>query len=446
MEDQIAATQHASDRREIAFQRCKLVHVEPNGKSTDYEIDKDELVIGSADSSDVRIKHQTVSRKHCVIARTDSGYVLRDADSTNGTKVDGVRVKEAFLRPGADIRLGDAQVRFELAYRPSSIVASAKSSFGRLLGRSVRMREIFAVLEKVAASNATVLLEGDTGTGKSSVARAIHEASPRKDGPFVIFDCGAKAPTLIESELFGHERGAFTGAMGERHGALEEAQGGTLFIDELSELSLDLQPKLLRALEEREITRLGSNKTVKVDCRIIAATQKNLGREVLADRFRRDLYYRLAVVTIPLPQLRERKDDIPVLCDRFLGELGADLRFNTLDRDLQKWLQDYDWPGNTRELRNVVERFCVMGSMEASGVGHPGGASGELAIEYDSPFKDAKERLVSAFEKAYVKRLLDKTRRNIAEAARRAGLGRKHLYTLLAKHGLAEPGDESDEE
>ncbi|MEM6731240.1 MAG: sigma-54 dependent transcriptional regulator, partial [Myxococcota bacterium] len=301
---------------------------------------------------------------------------------------------------------------------------------------------------KVAPTEATILLQGETGTGKGAVTRAIHKQSKRSDNPFVVFDCGAVASNLVESELFGHERGAFTGAVQQRRGALEQAQGGTLFIDELAELALELQPKLLRALEEREFSRVGSHKPLKVDCRIIAASQRDLWDEVSAGRFREDLYFRLAVVTVPLPALRERQEDIPMLVDRFLNELGKEgyEKFEALEPDLQRKLISHDWPGNLRELRNTVERIALMegadpfirrprrdGERETEKSTIEGDV---LAADYSIRFKDAKEQLVSAFEQEYLTRLLSRTNNNIAKAAREAGIDRKYLYTLLAKHGL----------
>ncbi|MBI3179349.1 MAG: sigma 54-dependent Fis family transcriptional regulator [Deltaproteobacteria bacterium] len=434
------------DRSQIQLQRCKLVLMSSSKKGAEFELKGSEVTVGSGDDCDIRIEDETVSKRHFAIARDAQSFLVRDLGSTNGTFLDNARVKEAYMRPGSLLRAGEAFFRFEPVYERIEIVPSEASTFHGLIGRSYRMRQIFAVLEKVAPTEATILLQGETGTGKGAVARAIHEAGNRRDGPFVVFDCGAIAPTLVESELFGHERGAFTGAVAQRRGALEEAHNVTLFIDELSDVSLNLQPKLLRVLEDREVTRVGSNKPVKVDCRIIAATQRDLWNEVQQNAFREDLYFRLAVVTIPLPPLRERRDDIPLLIDGMLTDLASERyrHFDDLEPDLQRMLLAHEWPGNIRELRNAVERAALMQQPFVGQGKRPddGGLpvaedTGSLPAVFSLPFKDAKEQLVAAFEKEYLTRLLARSDNNIARAAREAGIDRKHLYTLPGKHGLA---------
>ena len=443
------STMVMTDRSEIRLQRCKLVVMTGAGKGVEFELTGAENVVGSEPTCDLQVEDATVSQRHFAILRDNQSYLVRDLGSTNGTFLDNSRVKEAYIRPGSLLRAGEVYFRFEPVYERIELVPSETTEFGGLQGKSFRMREIFAVLEKVAPTEATVLLQGETGTGKGAVSRAIHQGSPRSGGPFIVFDCGAIAPTLVESELFGHERGAFTGAVQQRRGALEQAHGGTLFIDELSDLSIDLQPKLLRALEDREFTRVGSHKAIKMDCRIIAATQRDLWSEVSAGRFREDLYFRLAVVTIPLPPLRDRREDIPLLTDRFLTEIGAEgfESFDTLTPELQHKLLGHDYPGNIRELRNTIERAALMDQAEPLSQPSPKPdaapapaaevRSAVLAADYDVPFKEAKDKLVAAFEKEYLTRLLERCERNIAKAAREAKIDRKHLYTLLAKHDLA---------
>jgi DNA-binding NtrC family response regulator len=449
------STTVVTDRSQIRLQRCKLVIMTGDDKGVEFELSGAENTVGSDAVCDLHVQDGTVSNKHFVILRDEQSYLVRDLGSTNGTFLDNSRIKEAYIRPGALLRAGEVYFRFEPVYERIELVPSETTEFGGLAGQSFRMREIFAVLEKVAPTEATILLQGETGTGKGAVARAIHQGSARSRGPFVIFDCGAIAPTLVESELFGHERGAFTGAVQQRHGALEQANGGTLFIDELSDLAIDLQPKLLRALEDREFTRVGSHKSIKMDCRIIAATQRDLWSEVSAQRFREDLYFRLAVVTIPLPPLRDRREDIPLLTDRFLREIAADgfESFESLSPELKHKLLGHEYPGNIRELRNTIERAALMDhaedlSQRDSNSAAPTAAATEvsstmLTANYDVPFKEAKEKLVAAFEKEYLSRLLERTERNIAKAAREAAIDRKHLYTLLAKHGLV-GGDSRD--
>ena len=455
-----------TDRSEIRLQRCKLVQMTGAGKGFEFELTSNHTRVGSAQDCDLVVVDPTVSQHHFGIDRDEQSYLVRDLESTNGTFLDNARVKEAYIRPGALVRAGEVYFRFEPVYERIELVPSETTEFGDLMGMSFRMREIFAVLEKVAPTEATILLQGETGAGKGAVARAIHQTSARKEGSFVIFDCGAIAPTLVESELFGHERGAFTGAVQQRRGALEQAAGGTLFIDELSSLSLDLQPKLLRALEDREFTRVGSNKQIKMDCRILAATQRDLWSEVSAGRFREDLYFRLAVVTIPLPALRDRREDVPLLVDAFLKDLGNPTfrTFDSLDAPTQQRLVAHEWPGNIRELRNTIERLGLMENADpftahkeppreadkVLGMAPPptptpapagdSGNAGTLAANYGLPFKEAKEAVVSSFEREYLRRLLARVDNNIAQAAREADIDRKYLYTLLAKHGLA-PGD-----
>jgi transcriptional regulator with AAA-type ATPase domain len=257
---------------------------------------RDELLVGTAPGNDLVLADPTVSRQHIAVASGPRGFTLADLGSSNGTTVSGVRVERAFLKSGCAIGLGHSALRFEVESDPLRAPLSATDRFGRLLGRSSAMRRIFAVLPRLAASDATVLLEGETGTGKSLLADAIHQESARRSGPFVVVDCGAIAPSLIESELFGHERGAFTGATGTRVGAFESARGGTIFLDEVGELPLELQPKLLRALEDRVVKRVGGSEPIKLDVRVVAATHRDLKREVNRGTFRADLFYRLQVV------------------------------------------------------------------------------------------------------------------------------------------------------
>ncbi len=315
------------------------------------------------------------------------------------------------------------------------------------------MRQLFDLLERAAASDATVLLEGETGTGKEVSAVSIHESSARSTGPFIVVDCGAIPAQLLESELFGYERGAFTGAVSARTGAFEAANGGTIFLDEIGELSLDLQPKILRALEGRHVKRVGSNNYVPVDVRVIAATNRNLKNEVAAKRFRSDLYYRLAVLNVRLPPLRERIDDLPALVNDALAHLGmsdeavAPLR----TQQFMDTLVHYSWPGNVRQLRNYVERRVALGES----ISLPGNDSSmlppplepsdetaergpELDIEVDQPLKQAREHWNNIFESRYLSALLARHGDNVASAARAAGVNRVHFYRLLWKHGLRE--------
>src|SRR5215813_11645622 len=356
----------------LHVRRCMLQAVDDPGQ--DWTFDKEEIRIGSMEDNDVVLGDDTVSRYHCRITQEDNGYVLLDQRSTNGTFINKVRIREAFLKPGSIVSVGQSQLRFNAREEEVEIIPSPSDRCAGLIGGNPRMREIYSIIEKIAPTATTVVIDGETGTGKEVVAQAIHSLSPRSRNDLVVFDCGAVPPNLIESELFGHEKGSFTGAMMTRQGLFEQADGGTLFLDELGELPLDLQPKLLRALEQREVRRVGSTKATKVDVRIIAATNRNLEDEVRAGRFRQDLFYRLSVVRLHLPSLRDRSDDIPLLVQHFLetghyNRRGEGMRVRGVSREAMAALQTYPWPGNVRELVNVVERavsFCEGDLVELS--------------------------------------------------------------------------------
>ena len=301
----------------LHLRRCRI-SFEEEGREIDRSFDQGTITIGAMDDNDLVVSDDTVSRYHCRIVQEETGYVLYDLGSTNGTFINKVRVREGYLRSGCTVGLGQTELKFFAGEEEVEIVPSRKETLGELVGKSPKMREIYAILDKIAPTNTTVVIEGETGTGKEVVAQQIHKMSLRASGSLMVFDCGAVPPNLIESELFGHEKGSFTGAIQTRQGLFEMGDGGTVFLDELGEMPLDLQPKLLRALEQREIRRVGSNRSLKVDVRIIAATNRNLEDEVRAGRFRQDLFYRLSVVRIILPPLRERPDDIPLLARHFL--------------------------------------------------------------------------------------------------------------------------------
>jgi DNA-binding NtrC family response regulator len=404
---------------DLQEQRCSLVEVEGPEPGRVHPIGANRTVVGKSPDCDIPIADVTVSRQHFEVLNEGARYLVKDLGSTNGTLLDGAAVKEAYLRPGALLKAGEVVFRFQTEYDPVRIAPSSREAFGGLLGRSLRMREIFALLEKVSVTDSTVLLLGETGTGKGAAASAIHQNSRRGRGPFLVVDCGAVATNLIESELFGHVKGAFTVAVGLRKGALE------------------LQPKLLRAIEDRVFVRLGANQPIKFDARLVAASKKDLWKEVAAGRFREDLYFRLSVVTIRLPSLRERPEDIPLLFDNFSGPAGP--RYRDLPPEAQNRWSNHSWPGNVRELRNAVERSRALegDGLEGFLQSRSGArAPGTLAPDYSLPFKDAKEKLQDAFEREYLKRLLLRAEGGIAGAARLAGIDRKHLYKLLEKHGL----------
>src|SRR5450432_2873828 len=323
----------------------------------------DRLRIGMAPENDLVLPDDTVSRHHCELTRAADGVHVHDLGSTNGTKLQGARVTEAVVQPGVVLKVGEIEIAVRLAVRSVEVMPSDKTWFGGAIGQSLAMRSIFGILERIAPTDATVLLEGETGTGKDVLARAIWTESPRAQGPFVVVDCGAVSYSLLESELFGHERGAFTGAVAARQGAFEMADGGTVFLDEIGELPLDVQPKLLRVLETKEFRRVGGNRTLKTNVRVLAATKRNLQREVQAGKFREDLYFRLAVVPITVPPLRGRREDIPALVEYILkagSQNDPTLGALSMADEAISALTAHDWPGNVRELRNVLERAVYL--------------------------------------------------------------------------------------
>jgi transcriptional regulator with GAF, ATPase, and Fis domain len=399
---------------------------------THQRFDGREIRIGKDPSNHLCIPDPTVSRFHCVIERRPRGLLLRDLESTNGTQLGGHWIECAYLAPHVPFSIGETTMQIELE------PAAGRTAPSRILGNSTVTARLLGSLPRVAASPVTVLIEGETGTGKSLLAEMIHARGPRAEQPFVVVDCGAIPPTLIESELFGHERGAFTGAV-ERHiGAFEAAQGGTLFLDEVGELPLALQPKLLRAIEERTIKRVGSTKTTRIDVRMIAATNRDLREAVGAGQFRADLYYRLEAIRLQVPPLRERREDIPALVEQFARRLQPGLTAAVLD-DVQRLLAARkDWPGNVRELRNAVEKVLVLGDLDSDPTASaPLAVPAPAAFDGSLSFKVAKEGAVAAWEQGYLSSLLRHANGNVSQAARVAQMDRSHLRDLLRRYRLA---------
>jgi DNA-binding NtrC family response regulator len=420
--------------------RFRLTVVEGGPKpGLSCESSSDRLSVGFHPSNDLNIEDPTVSRFHCEIRMDGTGARVRDLNSRNGTIVDGVLVTDAFLRSGSLLNLGRVTVRFDFVNEANRLPLSDKNDFHGMVGASVAMRTTFALLERAAATDLTVLLEGETGTGKGKASEAIHRASTRHDKPFLVVDCGAIPANLLESELFGHEKGAFTGAAGVRIGAFEEAGGGTIFLDEIGELPQDLQPKLLRVLESKEIRRVGSNVHKKVDVRVIAATNRDLRSEVNNARFRSDLYFRLAVVRIPLPSLRQRPEDIPSLVEEILKNAGAQgpeaaaLRTPEFTQSLQRSA----WPGNVRELRNYVERCLVFqDALPAPDAAPSTPPTGGLHIDPRLPYAEARRRAIDEFEQQYLQALLRLHQGKVSNAATAADVDRVYLYKLMRRHNI----------
>ena len=388
------------------------------------------LAIGTSPGNRLVLNDGLVSRHHCELTSTPLGLYVRDLGSTNGTFIDGVRVEAGYLRPGARLVVGTTTIAVEVAAEQLVESVPAVERFGRLLGTSPQMRRVFAVLERVAPSESSVLLEGETGTGKTLMAQMLHERSERAGAPFVVVDCSAIPPTLIESELFGHEKGAFTGAHVARAGAFEAARGGTVFLDEIGELPLDMQPKLLRALEERVIKRVGSTEPTRLDVRLVAATNRDLRTEVNRAAFRADLYYRLNTVRVKVPALRERPEDIPLLVASFFrlfaGE-GAAPPASLLGEMMRR-----PWPGNVRELRSAVERMVLLGD----NLDGDDASTCEGACDFTVSFRDAKEEAVARFERRYLRELLSAHQGNLSRAARAVRMDRNHLRDLAKRHDV----------
>lgn len=439
------------------LRKSRLVVVEGPEAGRTLVMDKEQITAGRSLLSDLVLTDKAVSGTHFSITAVDKGYVLKDEGSTNGTWYGDVRLREIWLKPGTLFRAGTTVLRFEPTDDIVTIELSDRDRFDQAIGTSVPMREIFANLERVAPSDLTVLIGGETGTGKEVIARAIHRHSRRKDRPFVVLDCSAIPKDLIESTLFGHEKGSFTGAVGQHRGVFEQADGGTIFLDEIGELDMSLQPKLLRVLENREVKRVGGGKSITVDVRVIAATNRELRRMVIEGGFREDLYFRLSVMQIELPPLRRRREDIPLLVEAFMGVANA-RRAEQGQPPLQvspealKALGERPWPGNIRELKNMVERATsladgvmltradfMLGTEPPVRLTQPGPVvEGELRFLVDAQvaFKDAKQALLDRFEAMYLKALIEKHENNITRAGRTAGLTRYHLRELLKKHGL----------
>ena len=430
--------------RTIAFQRFRLRVIDGKDAGAERACDGVELAVGTAPANHLVLSDPTVSRHHFVLSVTPLGVHLRDLGSTNGTTLAGHRVEGGYVKNGSLIGAGVSTLRFESLDEQIREPLSDADRFGRAIGSSVAMRRLFAHLPRIAAADATVLLEGETGTGKTLIAEALHQASGRARGPFVVADCGALAPSLVESELFGHEKGAFTGAVSRRIGAFEAAQGGTLFLDELGELPLDLQPKLLRALEDRTIKRLGASAPTRLDVRVIAATHRDLREAVNLGQFRMDLFYRLNTVRLHIPSLRERREDIPGLIAHFHEQLGAG---GAPPPELVASLQGRDWPGNVRELRSAVERAVMLGDPDLlERIGAPpasqphdqSAADGSFAPGVS--FRVAKERMLLRWESWYVSELYRRSGGNLSRAARDARMDRTHLRELLRRSKLDVPG------
>ncbi len=426
--------------------RCQLVVVDGPDRGRACRLGEREVAIGTGADCELVLSDDRVSSRHVSVHAVEARFVVRDLGSTNGTWYEGSRITEVTISAGSTLLVGKSALRIEPEAQPLDLPPSQARRFGDLVGESLAMREVFAVLERVAASDATLLVEGETGTGKELVARAIHDASDRRRGPFVAVDCGALPEGLLESELFGHVRGAFTGAAQARTGMIVRAHTGTLFLDELGRITATAQARLLRVVEERIVRPLGGDSERAVDVRIIAASRDDLDAEVAAGRFRPDLLYRLAVVRVALPPLRTRREDIALLVGELLRRRGFDDAVApgpNLDR-----LIAHAWPGNVRELRNVIDRAIALapGAQRfaelAIRIDPAPLADTGVAVRSDLPYAEAKAAVLHDLERRYLADVLARTAGNISAAARESGIDRKHLRTLARKHGLVANGDD----
>jgi DNA-binding NtrC family response regulator len=421
--------------------RCQVVVVDGPDAGRAAEIPRDgaPVVVGSGAPCALVLNDDRVSHRHMEVRRDGGRYLVRDLDSTNGTLFEGSLLGEARVGVGATFKLGRSFVRIQPEPQPLEVAPSQARRFGELLGESLAMREVFAVLELAAASEVTVLLEGETGTGKELAARAIHDASARRRRPFVAIDCGALPENLLESELFGHVRGAFTGAAQTRQGAFARADGGTVFLDELGAVPANVQARLLRVIEERKVRPVGADEERPVDVRVVAASLMDLSARVADGTFRPDLFYRLSVVRVSLPPLRARREDIGPIVSELLRRRGVEpgkIAGGNLDR-----LMAHGWPGNVRELRNVIDRAVALspGARSFSDLRlsvAPSALEDPLAIRADLPYAEAKQALLAAFELRYLRDVLARCEGNLSAASRESGIDRKHLRALLVRNGL----------
>jgi two-component system, NtrC family, response regulator HydG len=401
------------------------------------------LLVGKSQACDLTLTDPAVSRRHCAVEATPRGLHVLDLGSTNGTRTGRTAIVDGYVAAGDWIRIGATAMAVEVTGRPQPVALSSAMRFGRMVGVSREMRKLYPLCERLAATHVPVVIEGETGTGKELLAEAIHEQGPRAQDPFVVFDCTSVPPTLVESTLFGHERGAFTSAVASRKGVFEMAHGGTLLIDEIGDLEPSLQPKLLRALERGEVQRVGGDRWLKVDTRVLAATRRDLDAEVHAGRFREDLYYRLAVARIELPPLRERHGDVGMLVRHFWRKL--DVNDQPLTDDVVARFEAYRWPGNIRELRNAVARRLALGDLAPPpGSPRPPGAASKTTstddfvlrvLGLDLPLPRARQEVVDEFERRYVERVLTKHGGNVTRAANASGIARRYFYSIKNRVG-----------
>ena len=423
----------------------RVIVIEGPDAEREFELDPNtpaRILLGTSEVCELRLTDPTVSRRHAAFQVAGKRFRLTDLDSTNGTFVDGVKIVEVYVRGGEVVRCGSTAMRLEVDEAVEPPQLSNAIRFGSTLGASVAMRRLYMLCERLSKSRVPIIIEGQTGTGKEILAESLYEVSGSQ-GPFVVFDCTTVSPNLVEAELFGHERGAFTGATTGRAGVFEEADGGTLLIDEVGDLELSPQAKLLRAIDRGEVRRIGGQKWIKVDVRVIAATRRDLDKAVAAGRFRDDLFHRLAVARIELPPLRDRQGDVPLLARHFAAEMGGSP--DEVEAEIDARFSDYNWPGNVRELRNAVARFIALGDdwqPLRSSAAPQGGVGSESTGREDwmdailasgLPYPVARRRTIDEFERRYVEKMLNEHGGNVTHAARASGLGLRYFRLVKAR-------------
>ncbi len=433
--------------KRLPVHHLRLRVVKGIDSGTTCQVDMPHVTIGTGSTNDLRLRDRRVSRHHCQIFVRDGNYVIRDQGSRNGVYVNGVRVYEAAIEPQTIITIGLTQVAFEPECDAMVVLPYEHHEFCGMRGRSKAMAQVFGLLSEVASSNLTCLITGETGTGKELAARALHLNSERAKRPFLVVDCASVGSQFLEDKIFGHAQGAYTGANRAVAGVFEEANGGSVFLDEVGELPLELQPKLLRVIERREATRIGSHKAMKLDVRLIAATHRDLPAMVREGAFREDLYYRLAEITIAIPPLRERREDIALIVKAVLDEEGR--VGQSLTDDAFEYLRSCDWPGNVRELRNLIRRASaltksshidrkLLEELNASGVTtqgleeSPQQAEPVELIGANLPLNEANE----VYRKAYTQYIRDRFGNDLNRASLHTGLHPKSISRLFRKYGV----------
>jgi DNA-binding NtrC family response regulator len=420
------------ERVQATVRRLRVRIVEGPDRDRAIEHSGERFGIGTSPANELTLTDPTVSHYHLEL-RCEDGVLVRDLGSRNGTYVGDVRINEAVVPIGTRIRIG----RTVLALLDATIAPPATPlpppDVPGLVTASPTMQQIGRTVERLAQSTVSVLIQGETGTGKELVARAIHEMSARAKQPFIVVDPGELPATLIASQLFGHERGAFTGAERRQEGAFELAHGGSIFLDEIGELPLAVQPALLGVLERRSFRRLGGKEDIQVDVRVISATHRDLRAAANQGTFRADLYFRLAVARIEIPPLRDRPEDIDPLVAQFAAEITGAPGFHFSEATMSA-LRAHRWSGNIRELRNVVESALAMGSINLNGLAQPATPAETAAVV--PQYRVARADALAAFERGYLRRLIEATGGNASAAARAANMDRPYLLSLLRRHGL----------